>query len=209
MNATRTSYDAVSDEYVRHIYDELRHKPLDRELLGRLARNAGDGLICDMGCGPGHVARYLHEQGARVCGIDLSDAMVERARQLNPGIEFRQGDMTALDLPDDSFAGMAAFYSLIHFTQSELVPVLKELRRVLRPGGSFLTGFHAGDDTLHLEDWWGCPVSVDFYFHPPATIAGHLTSAGFEIEEIVERDPYPEVEHPSRRAYIFARRPEA
>lgn len=209
MNATRTSYDAVADEYVRHIYDELRHKPLDRELLGRLAKNAGDGLICDMGCGPGHVTRYLHEQGAWVCGIDFSDAMVERARQLNPGIEFRQGDMTALDLPDGSFAGMAAFYSLIHFPQSELAAVLKELRRVLRPGGLFLAGFHAGDDVIHLDDWWGCPVSVDFYFHPPTAIARHLTSAGFEIAEIVERDPYPEVEHPSRRAYIFARRPEA
>ena len=37
-------------------------------------------------------------------------------------------------------------------------------------------------------------------------MAGYLKSAGFEIEEIVERDPYPEVEHQSRRAYIFARK---
>jgi hypothetical protein len=41
-----------------------------------------------------------------------------------------------------------------------------------------------------------------------AEMAGSLTSAGFEIEEIIEREPYPDVEHQSRRSYIFARRPQ-
>ncbi|HVM61781.1 MAG TPA: class I SAM-dependent methyltransferase [Verrucomicrobiae bacterium] len=49
-----------------------------------------------MGCGPGHVARYLRDQGVNVCGVDLSPAMVERARRLVPGVEFQQGDMMAL-----------------------------------------------------------------------------------------------------------------
>jgi hypothetical protein len=39
-------------------------------------------------------------------------------------------------------------------------------------------------------------------------MSGYLTAAGFEIEEIIEREPYPDVEHPSRRCYIFARRAE-
>jgi hypothetical protein len=37
----------------------------------------------------------------------------------------------------------------------------------------------------------------------------HLKAAGFEIEEVIEREPYPEVEHQSRRAYIFARKPKS
>ena len=37
----------------------------------------------------------------------------------------------------------------------------------------------------------------------------YLTTAGFEVEETIERDPYPDVEHQSRRAYIFARKPES
>ena len=40
-------------------------------------------------------------------------------------------------------------------------------------------------------------------------MAAYLTSAGFEIEEIIEREPYSDVEHQSRRSYIFARRPQA
>jgi hypothetical protein len=50
------------------------------------------------------------------------------------------------------------------------------------------------------------PVSLDFYFFEAYEMADYLTAAGFEIEEILEREPYREVEHPSRRAYIFARK---
>ena len=202
------SYDRVADEYVARIYDELRHKPLDRQLLDRFADSVREvGLACDMGCGPGQVARYLHERGAQVCGVDLSPEMVVRARRLNPGIDFQQGDMLALEVEDEAWAGIAAFYSIIHIPRSDVVRALRELRRVLRPGGQLLLAFHIGDEVKHLEEWWGYKVSVDFLFFRSDEMAGYLKSAGFTIEEIIERDPYPEVEHQSRRAYIFARKP--
>lgn len=204
----QTSYDAVAEEYVRRIADELQHKPLDREFLDRFAENVREvGPACDMGCGPGHVARYLHERGVDVCGIDLSAGMVEQARRLNPGIRFQQGDMTALDVPDATYAGITAFYSLIHIPRDEVVPALNELRRVLQSGGLLLLAFHIGDDTIHLDDWWDQKVCIDFFFFQPTEMAGYLIAAGFEIDELIEREPYPDVEHPSRRCYIFARRP--
>jgi SAM-dependent methyltransferase len=204
----QSSYDQVADEYVRRLFDELQHKPLDRELLDRFAARVRDaGLACDMGCGPGHVARYLHEQGVSVCGVDLSGEMVKRARQLNPGVEFRQGDMLALDVLDNAWAGIAAFYSIIHIPRGDLAQALGELRRALRPGGLLLLAFHIGSDAIHLDEWWGHKVCVDFFFFLPDEMASSLRSAGFEVEEIIERDPYPDVEHPSRRAYIFARKP--
>src|SRR5436190_8040760 len=207
-NSCQASYDMVADEYARRIFDELQHKPLDRQLLDRFAASVRDvGPACDMGCGPGHVARYLHGHGIQVCGIDLSPAMVERARRLTPGIEFRQGDMMALDALDGAWAGIAAFYSIIHVHRGDITQALGELRRVLRPGGILLLAFHIGDDTIHLNEWWGHKVSVDFFFFRPDEVAGCLRATGFEIEEIIEREPYPDVEHQSRRAYIFARRP--
>ncbi len=126
---------------------------------------------------------------------------------LTPGVEFRQGDMMALDAPDAAWAGIAAFYSIIHIPRGDMVRALGELRRVLRPGGLLLLAFHIGDDTIHLDEWWGQTVSVDFFFFRPAEVADCLRAAGFEIEEIIEREPYPDVEHQSRRAYVFARRP--
>jgi ubiquinone/menaquinone biosynthesis C-methylase UbiE len=133
--------------------------------------------------------------------------MVERARQLTPGVEFGQGDMMALDAPDAAWAGIAAFYSIIHIPRSDMVSALAELRRVLRPDGLLLLAFHIGDDTIHLDEWWGQTVSVDFFFFRPAEVTDCLRAAGFEIEEIIERQPYPAVEYQSRRAYVFARRP--
>ncbi len=204
----QTSYDQVADEYVRRIFGELQHKPLDRQLLDRFAASVREvGPACDMGCGPGHVARYLHEHGVQVCGVDLSPAMVERARRLTPGVEFRQGDMMALEAPDGAWAGIAAFYSIIHISRDDMARALRELRRVLRPGGLLLLTFHIGEDTIHLDEWWSQKVSVDFFFFRSDEMAGYLGAAGFEIEEIIEREPYPEVEHPSRRSYVFARRP--
>lgn len=209
-NEYQASYDHVADEYVLRIFDELQHKPLDRQLLDRFAASVRFfGSACDMGCGPGHVARYLNEHGVQVSGVDLSLAMVDRASRLTPGVEFRQGDMTALDIPDATWAGIAAFYSIIHIPRDEMTQTLGELRRVLRPGGLLLLAFHIGDDSVHLDEWWGQKVCIDFFFFRPDEVAGYLRAAGFEIDEIVEREPYPEVEHQSRRAYIFARRPSA
>jgi hypothetical protein len=49
---TQISYDRVADEYVRHLFDKLQHKPLDRQLLDRFAASVRDvGPACDMGCG--------------------------------------------------------------------------------------------------------------------------------------------------------------
>jgi hypothetical protein len=50
-------------------------------------------------------------------------------------------------------------------------------------------------------------VTLDFHFFRPKPMEGSLRTAGFEIEETIEREPYPDVEHQSRRCYIFARKP--
>ena len=201
------SYDRVAETYAERIFDELSGKPLDRQLLGRLAESAGGiGPICDLGCGPGQIARYLNARGVEVCGVDLSAGMVEQARRLNPGISFAQGDMLALDAADGAWGGIAAFYSLIHVPRPELGQAIGEMYRVLRPHGLALLAFHVGEETKHLEDWFGEPVSVDFFFFRPEEIKERLLAAGFVIEDVIEREPYPDVEHPSQRAYVYARK---
>jgi SAM-dependent methyltransferase len=205
----QSSYDRVATHYAEHFRDELEQKPFDRKMLAWLAEKAGvPGVVCDMGCGPGQVAGYLNSLGVDACGVDLSAAMVERARALNPGVPFEQGDMTALtNIPDDSYAAVAAFYSIIHVPRLLLVQALRELKRTLCPGGVLLLTFHIGQEIVHRDEWWGEEVSLDFIFFETEEMKGYLKTAGFELQEVMERDPYPEVEYPSRRAYIFARKP--
>ncbi len=209
-NPIRDTYDSVADEYARRIFDELKNKPLDCQLIARFAaETAGRGPVCDMGCGPGHVARALHLADANVFGLDLSPAMLEQARRLNPGIDFQLGNMLALDLPDNSLAGITAFYAIVNLPASVLPTVFGEMARVLQPGSLLLLASHIGDEVRHVTTFLDLPIAMDFIFLPPAIMRGLLEGAGLHVEEIIERDPYPEVEHQTRRAYYFARKPGA
>lgn len=205
----QSSYDRVAEDYAGHFLDELEKKPFDRKMLDWLAEKSGHlGIICDMGCGPGQVARYLHDHGVKTCGIDLSPIMVERARALHPRISFRQGDMLSLtEVADNSFGGIAAFYSIIHVPRPSLIQALVELKRVLCPDGVLLLAFHIGQEIIHRDEWWGKEVALDFIFFETEEMKDYLRLAGFEPDEVIERDPYPEVEYQSRRAYIFAHKP--
>ncbi len=205
---TQSGYDAIAEEYAREMFHELDHKPRDCELLQELIfRVRSLGLICDMGCGPGEVARFLKDCGADALGLDLSQQMVAVARRLSPDIPFQQGNMLSLDVPDASWGGIAAFYSIIHIPPGRVPAALSELRRVLKPGGWLLITFHIGDEVKQIRDWWGKPVSLDFAYFQPEEMWDYLQKAGFEEIEVNVREPYTGVEYQSRRAYIFARKP--
>ncbi len=202
----RDSYDSAAEAYAEHLATELDHKPLDRHLLNRFAEEArGSGLVADLGCGPGHVARYLQERGVTVVGIDLSPGMIRVAAGLHPGVELRVGDMTRLDFPDASLGGVVAFYSIVHFGPDERGAVFQEIRRVLKPGGLALIAFHIGDQVVHVDELYGSPVSLDFRFHVPSVVTEALRGVRLAVIEHVEREPYPEMEYPSRRCYLLAR----
>ena len=205
---TRAGYDAVSREYAERFKDEMDDKPFDRDCLDRLAREVGDmGPICDLGCGPGQIARYLHRQGVKTLGVDLSTKMVEEARRLNPEIHFHQGDM--LSLPDkvNSWGGIAAFYCILHIPREQVVDALREMKRVLKPGGPLLVTFHIGQEIKHLDVWWEKPVNLDFAFYLPYEMERWLKEAGFELVETLIREPNPDVEVATQRAYVLARKP--
>lgn len=202
----RESYDSAATAYAEHLSDELERKPLDRHLLNRFAEETrGRGLVADLGCGPGHVARYMSQQGVTIVGVDFSAQMVAVARNLNPQIDFRVEDMRHLSASDASLTGVVLFYSIVHFELTGLPPVFREARRVLMDGGLALVAFHAGEYIVHRDELFGAPVSLDFRAHRPDSVVDVLRSAGFAVIEEVHREPYEGAEYPSRRCCLVAR----
>ncbi|MEV0828357.1 class I SAM-dependent DNA methyltransferase [Nonomuraea rubra] len=186
LEDTRTSYDTVAVSYADQLRGALGERPYLRAalaLFADLVRAAGGGPVADVGCGPGHVTAHLHELGLDAFGLDLSPAMIGVARRDHPGLRFEVGSMTELGLPDDSVAGVLAFWSLIHVPDDAVPAVLGHFRRVLRPGGTLLAGFHTGEESvLKTQGYGGHPMRVHVHRRRPETMAAWLREAGFTVE---------------------------
>jgi SAM-dependent methyltransferase len=194
----------VAERYAEQFFHELDRKPVDRDILDRYAKTLqGRGTVCDLGCGVGHIARYLHTLGIEMVGLDISPRMIESARRLNPAIPFQLGDILRLELPDSSLAGTVAFYSLIHIARSATPQVLRELRRALIPGGRFLIAVHGGDGDLHVEEFLGQHVSMSATLFQPSEMEACLERAGFNIDAAHVREPY-EFELQTQRLHFSA-----
>jgi len=200
------SYDSAAKAYAERLFNELEGKPLDRHLLNRFAESLkGKGVVADLGCGPGHVAKFLHNAGLEMCGIDISPEMIRIAKEMSPEVEFKVGDMLSLDIDDGSLAGIVAFYSIVHFDSSQLAAALGECRRVMKNGALILLAFHIGDEVIHVDDLFETPVNLDFRFHQAVNVMNELRSQHFTVIESTEREPYEGAEHQSRRSYLLAR----
>jgi len=209
------SYDAVAHRYAEEIGDELAGKPVDRaflSLLTELTETVDNAVVADVGCGPGHVAAFLADLGLTVVGIDLSPAMVEAARRRYPDQAFAVGSLLDLPVRDQGWAGAVCAYSIIHLTDAERPAAFAELARGIMPGGWLLLSFHICDagakpgDVTHLSEWWGQAVDLDFHYLDPDRVAGEVTAAGFSVMTLAQREPWPGVEHESRRCHLLARR---
>lgn len=190
---TRQSYDTVAVSYSDQLRDRLDREPYLRatlSLFAELVKEAGGGPVGDIGCGPGHVTAHLQRLGVEAFGIDLSPGMVEVARREHPSVHFDVGSMTRLDLPDASTAGLIAFWSLIHVPDSEIPTVFQQFRRVLRPAGPLLLGFHAGEKANHKTlGYGGHAMNVQVHLRLPDRVAGWLREAGFTVEAQILLDP--------------------
>ncbi|MGC9666581.1 class I SAM-dependent methyltransferase [Planosporangium sp. 12N6] len=183
---TRTSYDTVAESYADFVRDSLAGEPDLRAalaLFADLVHAAGGGPVADVGCGPGQVTAHLHKLGVDAFGIDLSPAMIDLARRAHPDLRFEVGSMTDLPLADASIAALLAFWSMIHVPDDAIPTVLGHFRRVLRPGGPLLLGFHVGDETrLKTQGYGGHPMKVYVHRRQPDRVATWLHDAGFTVK---------------------------
>lgn len=186
LEDTRASYDADATRYADEVRNLTAELPAERDVMALFAervRARGGGPVADVGCGPGRITAHLRNLGVDAFGIDLSPRMIEVARREHPGLRFEVGSMTRLDLADGSMAALVAWYSVIHVPDHAIGAVLAGFRRVLRPGGPLLLGFHVGDPSPPepLEDG-GSPPESYVRRRRPGQLAAWLDEAGFEVD---------------------------
>jgi ubiquinone/menaquinone biosynthesis C-methylase UbiE len=125
-------------------YDEMDHSAVNRAFVERLVSLGARGRLLDVGTGPGDIPVIMVERipDCTVLGVDLAPrmlALAERRRARSPHaarVELRVADAKALDLDDASFDGVFSNTILHHIPDPRLL--LREARRVLRPGGVLL-----------------------------------------------------------------------
>jgi len=208
LNRIENLYDTLAKEYAETFSGEHEKKPKDQEILHRFSQEIGDRRpVWDFGCGPGQTTKYLKNLGIEISGLDLSEKILEQARTIHPEIHFRKGNILELGFENDSIAGVVTFYAIVHFSEDQVRRACHEVFRVLQPGGILLLTHHIGENTIHLDEFLGKKVDIDFMFFTTDFIFSCLKDSGFEKIEIIEREPYPGVEYESRRAYVFAIKP--
>jgi hypothetical protein len=80
----------------------------------------------------------------------------------------------------------------------------REVFRVLEPGGIFLCTYHIGEEKVHVQTFLGKTVDIDLMLFKTDFIFCCLIRNGFKILDVITREPYPEVEYETQRAYVFA-----
>jgi SAM-dependent methyltransferase len=206
--STRQGYDLVAEQYAAQVGSELSGKPLDRSLLEAFTAGTEGGLIADIGCGPGHVTGFLAAAGAHVVGIDLSPKMCSVGHRTT-GLPYAAGDLRSLPLRSAALTGIVCWYTLIHLDDSGRLAAYQEMSRVLRPGGQALLAFHTSDANTPMggavtrTEFMGEQVELTFRYLDPDAETTALASAGLSLVQRWDRDPYPEVEHASRRSYLL------
>jgi len=132
-NEVRRLFDRIAPVY--DVMNRVMTVGLDRSWR-RLAVEAvvqpGDRVL-DACCGTGDLAIAAEREGGHVTGLDFSPAMLERARRKSASIEWVRGDLLALPFADGTFDAATVGFGVRNVADLELA--LRELRRVLRPGG--------------------------------------------------------------------------
>ncbi|MBN2528003.1 MAG: methyltransferase domain-containing protein [Deltaproteobacteria bacterium] len=207
LDKIEKSYDAIAAKWANAFSDEHSGKPKDREWLRWFAREIrSGGKVLDLACGPGNTSRLLADLDVDVTGVDLSQNFIREAKKRHGDIPFEQGNMLALKYADASMAGIVCFYGIVHFCADQMGKAFNEVYRILEDKGIFMCTFHLGTEQIHMTEFLGETVDVDFYMYASEFVVDKLRQSGFQQVAVVERDPYPDIEYQSRRAYVFARK---
>ena len=163
---TAASTDLSTDERLRSEFNEWAragrgasmekgHRPIGAQAI-ELMEIPSNARVLDVGCGSGWATRLMAEKagGGRVVGIDISDEMIALARETSlqfSNVEFRVASAEKLPFKDGEFSHAFSMESLYYY--ADVLVALKEIRRVVEPGGLFVTVIDLYEENRPSHQW--------------------------------------------------------
>ena len=134
---------------------EKGHRPVGQQAI-ELMRVPADARVLDVGCGSGWATRLLAESAVngRVTGIDISDEMIAMARETSRSfgkVEFQVASAENLPFANGEFTHAFSMESLYYY--ANIPAALKEIHRVLQPGGLFVTVIDLYEENKPSHQW--------------------------------------------------------
>ena len=136
----RAAYDTSAEARDRRDVPEWKRSV--RETFLKTLQREGHTRLLEIGAGTGHDGAFFREHDLDVVCVDLSPEMVRLCRE--KGLEAHVMDVIDLRFPVDSFDAAYSLNTLLHLPNAQLPEALREVHRVLRPGGSFFLGLYGG-----------------------------------------------------------------
>ncbi len=171
----------VPSDYYRRLHEvDTRHwwhlgmRSIESALLtGRL-----EGSLLDAGCGTGGFLAWAEAQGSftRLCGVDIGVEAIELARETVPRAELHVAPLDRVPFGDAEFDLVVSNDVIQHVPEAALDASLRELRRVLRPGGTLLVRTNGDRHARRERDDWRA--------YDPGVLAADLRRAGLTVRRV-------------------------
>lgn len=173
--------------------DFSREYILDAPMLERV-RACNPKRALDVGCGEGRFCRMLRGLGIAVTGVDPTLALLERAKELDPGGDYRAGTAEALDFPAQTFELVISYITLVDINDADAA--IAEMARVLRPGGTLLIANLASsataegayfDERAEWVEWRG--IHIRNWHRPLSRYLQACLAQGLALRTFLEPEP--------------------
>lgn len=151
------------------------------------------GKVLDLGCGTGMKSKWLHKKGFNVLGSDLSDEMIQLAKEITPEARFKVLDMFELDTLEETFDGIVMHASLLHVPKARIQEVLKTVKNKLNDKGLvYIVVKERWEDQEQEEtkkgNEYGYEYERFFSYFDIGEVDKVLTELGFEVVSSTSTD---------------------
>ena len=149
---TVQAYERHQDRYLQE-WNSQRYK-IPPHLKAWVAHLPKEGVLLDLGCGPGQDTHYLRRKGFSVYGVDLTWSFLQAAKRRAAWASLLQADMRFLPFPEQVFDGIWAAASVIHLPKARARTLFRKLFRLTKPGGWLAITVMYGCDVGVLKEQW-------------------------------------------------------